>query len=55
MDYQRYAMDRQLVAKTWVNYGLTDLFFAFDSDDDAFSDNVLFSAYIYKGSRLQIS
>lgn len=36
-------MDRQLVAKTWVNYGLTDLYFAFDSDDDAFSDNVLFS------------
>jgi hypothetical protein len=36
-------MDRQLVAKTWINYGLTDLYFAFDSDDDAFSDNVLFS------------
>jgi hypothetical protein len=28
-------MDRQLVAKTWINYGLTDLYFAFDSDDDA--------------------
>jgi len=36
-------MDRQLVAKTWVNYGLIDLYFAFDSDDDAFSDNALFS------------
>jgi len=36
-------MDRQLVAKTWLNYGLTDLYFAFDSDDDAFSDNILFS------------
>jgi len=36
-------MDRQLVAKTWVNYALTDLYFAFDSDDDAFSDNVVFS------------
>lgn len=36
-------LDRQLVAKTWVNYGLTDLYFAFDSDDDAFSDNVVFS------------
>jgi hypothetical protein len=36
-------MDRQLIAKTWVNYGLTDLYFAFDSDDDAFADNVLFS------------
>ena len=36
-------MDRQVVAKTWINYGLTDLYFAFDSDDDAFSDNVLFS------------
>lgn len=36
-------MNRQLVAKTWVNYGLTDLYFAFDSDENAFSDNVLFS------------
>ncbi|MBV5337360.1 MAG: hypothetical protein J0653_05225 [Deltaproteobacteria bacterium] len=36
-------MNRQQVAKTWINYGLTDLYFAFDSDDDAFSDNVLFS------------
>ena len=36
-------MDRREVAKTWINYGLTDLYFAFDSDDNAFSDNVLFS------------
>lgn len=36
-------LDRQLVAKTWVNYGLIDLYFAFDSDDVAFSDNVVFS------------
>jgi hypothetical protein len=35
-------MNRQQVAKTWIHYGLTDLYFAFDSDD-AFSDNVLFS------------
>lgn len=36
-------MDRQLIAKTWVHFGLTDLYFAFDSDGVAFSDNVLFS------------
>lgn len=36
-------MDRELVAKTWLNYGLNDLYFAFDNDDLVFSDNALFS------------
>jgi len=36
-------MNPQLVAKTWLFYGLTDLYFAFDNDDTAFSDNALFS------------
>ena len=36
-------MDRDKVAKTWVFRGLSNLFFAFDSDDDAFEDNARFS------------
>lgn len=36
-------MNRQVVAKTWISSGLRDIFFAFDKDDIAFSDNNLFS------------
>jgi len=36
-------MNRERVAKTWLFRGLSDLFFAFDSDDVAFEDNARFS------------
>lgn len=36
-------MDRERVAKTWLFRGLSDLFFAFDSDNPAFEDNARFS------------
>lgn len=36
-------MDREHVAKTWLFRGLSDLFFAFDSNDPAFEDNARFS------------
>lgn len=36
-------MNRDRVAKTWLFRGLSDLVFAFDSDDIAFEDNARFS------------
>ncbi len=36
-------MDRKLVAQTWVFRGLCDLYFGFDTEDERFSDNALFS------------
>jgi len=36
-------MDRERVAKTWLFRGLSDLIFAFDSDNPAFEDNARFS------------
>lgn len=36
-------MDRERVAKTWLFRGLSDLFFAFDSDSPVFEDNARFS------------
>lgn len=36
-------MDRERIAKTWLFRGLSDLFFAFDSDNPAFEDNARFS------------
>jgi len=36
-------MDRAQVAKVWVYYGLTDLYFAFDNDDVAFEESARFA------------
>ncbi len=36
-------MKRERVAKTWLFRGLSDIFFAFDSDDPAFEDNARFN------------
>lgn len=36
-------MNCERVAKTWLYRGLSDLFFAFDSDDVAFEDNARFN------------
>ena len=38
-----HFMNREIVAKTWLFRGLSDLFFAFDNDDVVFEDNARFN------------